>query len=334
MAPRTSQLQIRISPEQKATLKRLAARAGLSVSAYVLAQSLPSTSRALEAAIADVRDEKPGALSVLRRQVEALPPDELGERLESVEMSDLTPLAQNQIAALVEEVAQAAGAETPRWTTSIPPLEHPYFRWQLRSLRFYQLRASPVALKRRNVFDPSGAADESARSGTAGLLVPASLRRLDHLLQILELDIEFYFFGQTLLHQAFPANPSSARPGAMLADDAPLLDALPALAQAEGWPGPWPEAALRDAIRHRAQPGQGYLDLPRLKAFTPPLGYALAMKAGAGGLERPGRAEDMRFLLRSLNLSTPDAAMTLITRYVAERHLPGETRAQLGRLLS
>ncbi len=334
MAPRTSQLQIRVSPEQKATLKRLAARAGLSVSAYVLGQSLPSANWALEGPLADVRDGKPTALPVLRRQVAAMPPEDLGKRLESVDVSNLRPLAQNQVAALVEEVAYAADVEPPRWTASIHPLELPHFRWPLQSLRPYQLRASSVALKRRNVFDPSGASEESPRAGTvARPSVPQVLNSLVTILQRLELEIEFYFIGHAILHQTFPAHPSSARPGAMFADDAPLLDALRSLAKNDSWTGPWPEAALRASIRPPA-PGQGYLDIPRLKAFTPPLGYALAMKAGAGALERPGRAEDMRFLLRSLNVTTPDAAMTVITRYIAERHLPADTRVFLGRLLA
>ena len=42
MGTKTSQLQIRVTPEQKEALKRLAADAGISVSKYVLACALPS----------------------------------------------------------------------------------------------------------------------------------------------------------------------------------------------------------------------------------------------------------------------------------------------------
>ena len=42
MQTKTSQLQIRVSPEEKSALKRLAASAGQSVSSYVLSRVLPS----------------------------------------------------------------------------------------------------------------------------------------------------------------------------------------------------------------------------------------------------------------------------------------------------
>lgn len=334
MAPRTSQLQIRVSPEQKATLKRLAAHAGLSVSAYVLAQSIPSEGRALESAIADLRAGTPGAVPVLRRQVEAIPPQELGDRLGSVDVSDLGALAQNQFAALVEEVAREAGAEPPRWTATIPALDAPHFRWPLRSLRPYQLRSSPIVLKRRNIFDPdpSGVGEPSTRVTPDAAELPRALRQMQGLLTDLQIDLEFYFVSGALLHQAFQAQPRSVRPQGMFASDAPLREAFSSVAKAEGWSGIWPEAALRECVRSRA-PGQGYLDAPRLKVFTPPLGYALAMKTGGATLAGPGWAEDLSFLLRALNLTTPDAAMTVITRYLAERQLPGDTRERLGRAL-
>lgn len=47
MRQKTSQLQGRVSPEQKRQLKKLPRAAGLSVSEYVLAAALPSESEAL-----------------------------------------------------------------------------------------------------------------------------------------------------------------------------------------------------------------------------------------------------------------------------------------------
>ena len=331
MAPRTSQLQIRVSPDQKAALKRLAAQAGLSVSAYVLGQALPVVSRALEGALDDVRSGKPGALPVLRRQIEAIPPEELATRWESLDASDLTPLQQNQVAALVEEVAGRSGVMPPRWTATIHPLEHPHFRWPLRSLRPYQLRASPVSLKRRNVFDTSEGAGPGARPTGTRSYLPPPLQLLHQRLDALELDIEFYFVGYAILRQTFPAHPPSARPRTMFADEAPVLSALDEIRLAEGWADTWLEAALREATR-RNDPRQGYLDLPRLKAFTPPLGYALAMKVAAGELGGDRRADHVRLLLRAMHLSTPDEAMTVVRRYFAERQLPGDSRQLLADL--
>jgi hypothetical protein len=330
MAPRTSQLQIRVSPEQKTTLKRLAGQAGLTVSAYVLGQALPAGTRAIAGAFTDIRAGKPGALLVLRRQLEVIPGGEPGDWLESVDVSDLTPLLRNRIAGIVEEVAHERNAAPPPWTATVEQLPHPHFRWPLRSLRPYQLRASPVSLKRRNIFDPAAVEEGNARSpGPAPLPLDLLQRRLERL----ELDVEFYFVGNAILHQTFPARPASGRPVDMFAPEGPLLQAVSELSAAEGWPANGIESALREAVRGSA-PGQGFVDLPRLKAFTPPLGYALAMKAAAGVRAGAGRADDLRYLSRSLNLSSADAAMTVVTGYLAERHLPADTRDVLARMFT
>ena len=44
--------------------------------------------------------------------------------------------------------------------------------------------------------------------------------------------------------------------------------------------------------------------------------------------------DDIRFLLRSMNLTTAPGALAVVTRYFAERYLPPETPDLLARLLS
>ena len=91
----------------------------------------------------------------------------------------------------------------------------------------------------------------------------------------------------------------------------------------------WRQADAGDALDvvWRAVPG--------IQAFTPPPGYALAMKMAAARSPLGAReVDDIRFLLRSMNLTTAPAALAVVTRYFAERYLPSEAPALLSRLLS
>ena len=60
----------------------------------------------------------------------------------------------------------------------------------------------------------------------------------------------------------------------------------------------------------------------------------LALKCAAMRLGDDFREkEDLRYLLRAMNLSTADAAIAAVAPYVAERHLLPDVRARLNDLL-
>ena len=58
MSAKTSQLQIRVSPEEKQLIREAAERAGLSVSAYVLQVALPRPTDDLAAAVERIADHR------------------------------------------------------------------------------------------------------------------------------------------------------------------------------------------------------------------------------------------------------------------------------------
>jgi hypothetical protein len=153
-------------------------------------------------------------------------------------------------------------------------------------------------------------------------------------LVVLELDASFYSVGGAVIHQVFSRTLASARPKGMFAPDAPALAAVSELGLAEGWPPGWLEAAVRDVIRSSSGGATGFLELAGLEVLAPPPAYVLAVKLasadtpGAGGPEH-----DLRYLLRSLNLRSADAALAAVTPYLAERQLPSTTRARLAALL-
>jgi len=151
---KSQQLQVRVSPAQKAALKRHARLAGLDVSTYVLSRALPVAG----AQVADVLHRLAGddghrfALAELNDLLAALPPAAFMEAVEHVNLRGLSPFRQNYVSAMVEHAAHLKSAPAPTWVHEIDPLESPYFAVPFPRLRVHLLRSAPVAFKRRNLF--------------------------------------------------------------------------------------------------------------------------------------------------------------------------------------
>jgi hypothetical protein len=154
MTAKTEQLQIRVSPRQKATLRRLAAAAGQDVSSYVLARALPPARLRFEAILRALAGggEHRFALAELNDLLSGLAPVELPDAVAHADLARLSPFLKNYVAAMVEQAASEKSVEPPAWAAATPPLERPYFAAPLASLRLHLLTASPVAFKRRNLF--------------------------------------------------------------------------------------------------------------------------------------------------------------------------------------
>jgi uncharacterized protein (DUF1778 family) len=154
MATRSAHLQIRISPEDKRTLKRLARAAGQELSSYVLSRALPAHRLRFEEILASLAedDDHRYALAELNDLLTALAPVELPDAIEHADVADLSPFLRNYVAAMVELAAHRSGLPPPPWAREIPPLEEPHFVTPLKSLRLHLLKSSPVPFKRRNIF--------------------------------------------------------------------------------------------------------------------------------------------------------------------------------------
>lgn len=165
MGTKSQQVQIRLAPEQKSALKRLARETGQSVSAYVLSRALPAARERFGDLVQALRDRE-GRRFVLADLNDFL------TKLASVEFSDavadavavaklvgLSPYMQNYVAAMVEQAAHQKGVAAPAWINEIEALEEPRFAAPLSSLRLHLLRASPVPFKRRLIFVDSSVGD-------------------------------------------------------------------------------------------------------------------------------------------------------------------------------
>jgi hypothetical protein len=155
MGVKSEYLQIRVSPREKAALKRRARAAGVDVSSWVLARVLPAAQSRFEHLLCMLGDSAAGhryVLAELNDLLSGLAAGELREAVAHAEVGRLSPLLQNYVAAMVEQACTESRIRPPGWTSRIAPLEKPHFAAALKSLRLHLLRASPVPFKRRNIF--------------------------------------------------------------------------------------------------------------------------------------------------------------------------------------
>ena len=154
MSTKSQQLQIRVTPRQKAALKRSASAAGVDVSTYVLSRVLPPERdrfaeilRALQ-----IDSSRRFALAELNDFLHACAPVAFSAAVAQTPAGNLSPLLQNFVAAMVELAASQKNVSPPVWVRDVEPLAEPYFATPLKSLRTHLLLAAPIPFKRRNIF--------------------------------------------------------------------------------------------------------------------------------------------------------------------------------------
>lgn len=154
MAPKTAQLQIRVSPAQKAMLERLAAAEGLTVSEFVLRKAQPQGASPQDTRRDAVQNGLglSNSTSHLALALGALNADGSREATVHADSGFLSPLHANCLAAEVERQAARRGVPAPKWTEAVRPMARPWFAWRLRSLRPHLMRIAPPAYKRRGVY--------------------------------------------------------------------------------------------------------------------------------------------------------------------------------------
>jgi hypothetical protein len=150
---KSGQLQIRVSPAEKAAIQRAARRAGLDMSAYVLARVLPAPARRFQDLTEACRDSRGAriALAELNDWLAGLSAGEIQEAVASPPHA-LAPYLANYVAAMVEYACGRHGVAPPAWTGAIAPLAEPVFGSALTSLRLHLLTHSPAPFRRRNIF--------------------------------------------------------------------------------------------------------------------------------------------------------------------------------------
>ena len=144
---------------------------------------------------------------------------------------------------------------------------------------------------------------------------------------------DVYLVGGAVMCLVFDARAATRDVDAYFRPTRLIREAAARVAVKEGVPETW----LNDAVKAYLSPRgefDPYLELPHLRVFTARPEYLLAMKCVAMRLGEEFRdLDDVRYLLRYLNITTVDAALDVVRRYFDERLLPPKTRLALEELL-
>jgi hypothetical protein len=158
-----SQLQIRVSDEEKAAIRRAAKRAGMDMSSYVLRRVISIPGKEFQEvlkALAAGRSPSSFALADLNSLLSKLAPNELADAIATRPAVELTAFLANYVAAMVESACAKRAIPVPAWTRTIQPLDEPVFGSSLERLRLHLLTHAPPAFRRRNVFIDSSLGDQ------------------------------------------------------------------------------------------------------------------------------------------------------------------------------
>jgi uncharacterized protein (DUF1778 family) len=366
MGNKTSQLQIRVTPEQKVELKGLASSAGLNVSEYVLATVLPAHRHALAdktEAFAQAHD-RPSALSALGAYLTGLAPSELSHAVSDIDVTELAPTLQNHVAAMVELVTRSVGLEPPGWAGRIQPQRRPHFARDLPSLRPHQMRVTPVPFKRRNLFIDTEAIpllrDRSriVRPGAAFAGAGAALVGLNGELRRGGISAELCMVGGRVLTLAYTAEPDTRSISALFQPPQRVRDAIDPtvrvgglVATGEAVPGeakvPAEEAARGEAganwLARLAGPDHGggteadpaaFVELSNLRLYGARADYVLAVKCASLRLGRDAHTErDIQYLLRHMGVGTTSEALAIVGSFFTPRQQPAGLEEVLERAL-
>lgn len=156
---KTQQLQIRVTAAEKAALRARAEAAGMDVSSYVMARALPAAADEFAGILRGLANERQRAawFAELERLLLSLSESTFVPAVAHADFIDaLDPVAQNLVAAFVEQRAAALGVSPPEWVFELELPAAPWFASDLKSLRPYLVASSPVPFRRRGLFVERG----------------------------------------------------------------------------------------------------------------------------------------------------------------------------------
>ncbi len=152
---KTEQLQLRVSPEQKARIKAAALAADEDVSRWVLRRLLPPAADELQRLIDTLtspRVERSLTFAEIHDFLSRQTAADLQMAVRSAKLSSLGPFESNYVAAMVETACGNKHLLAPDWLKDIAPLPDPWFASKLKNLRLHLLTSSPPPFRRRNLF--------------------------------------------------------------------------------------------------------------------------------------------------------------------------------------
>lgn len=156
---------------------------------------------------------------------------------------------------------------------------------------------------------------------------------LDEELAALDAVGEVYRVGGAVMCLSLGARPATRDIDAFFEPSKLVRQAAARVAARAEVPDDWLNDAVKGLLGRRGD-YDPFLELPHLRVFVARPEYLLAMKCAAMRLgEEFHDLDDVRYLLRYLNLTSADEAMAIVTRYFDEKQLLPKTRLALEELL-
>lgn len=159
------------------------------------------------------------------------------------------------------------------------------------------------------------------------------LELLDRELAREQAEGELYLVGGAVMCLVLDARPANRDVDALFKPTAVIRRAAARVAAHAGVPESW----LNDAVKAFLSPHgtyDRYLELSNLKVFVARPEYLLAMKCAAMRLGAEFHdLDDVRYLLRFLNITSVEEAFAVVTRYFPPAQLPPKTHLVLAELL-
>lgn len=148
------QLQIRVSPREKAAITGRAHKASMGISEWVLSKVLPAPQLVFQRLLKQLEETSAPkyVLAEIHDLFHAASADEFEMMVAQPPQVSHSSYLANYVAAMVECAASQKGNLTPSWTRDIPGLAEPVFGSDLESLRLYLLTHSPPPFRCRNIF--------------------------------------------------------------------------------------------------------------------------------------------------------------------------------------
>jgi hypothetical protein len=149
-----------------------------------------------------------------------------------------------------------------------------------------------------------------------------------------EVEGEIYLVGGAVMCLVFNARPATRDVDAYFLPAPLIRQAAARVAASTGVPVDWLNDAVKGFLSPRGE-FDAYLELTHLRIFVARPEYLLAMKCASMRLGAEFHdLDDVRYLLRYLNITTFEQALAVVTRYFAEERLQPKTRLALEELLA
>ncbi len=163
--------------------------------------------------------------------------------------------------------------------------------------------------------------------------VPRLLGLLDEELAAMDALGELYLVGGAVMCLVLDARDATCDVDALFKPTRLVRQAAARVAARAGVPETWLNDAVKGYLSPRGEFAP-YLELPHLRVYAAEPHYLLAMKCAAMRLgEEFHDLDDVRYLLRYLNLSSAEEGLAIVTRYFDESSLHPKTRLALEELL-